>query len=142
MEAVDAHDHHLVARRKSGPNDDHVVLGTGDADRSRRDAATVGGKHPDILPVAATEHCGRGHKKLWRMARSTVIVIVVLSEWALGHRSFILFLMFAAVIAGALAYRELGREEDPSFAVKTMVVVAVWPGEQHVKHHSGCDAVY
>jgi multidrug efflux pump len=51
-----------------------------------------------------------------------------LSEWALGHRSFILFLMFAAVIAGALAYRELGREEDPSFAVKTMVVVAVWPG--------------
>jgi multidrug efflux pump len=51
-----------------------------------------------------------------------------LSEWALGNRSFISFLMIAAVIAGVLAYRKLGREEDPSFAVKTMVVVAVWPG--------------
>ncbi len=51
-----------------------------------------------------------------------------LSEWALGHRSFILFLMIASVIAGVLAYRKLGREEDPSFAIKTTVVVAVWPG--------------
>jgi len=51
-----------------------------------------------------------------------------LSEWALGHRAFVVFLMIASVIAGALAYRRLGREEDPSFAIKTMVVVAVWPG--------------
>jgi multidrug efflux pump subunit AcrB len=51
-----------------------------------------------------------------------------LSEWALGHRAFVVFLMIASVIAGAFAYRKLGREEDPSFAIKTMVVVAVWPG--------------
>jgi multidrug efflux pump len=51
-----------------------------------------------------------------------------LSEWALGHRPFVLFLMLAAVVAGVVAYRNLGREEDPSFAIKTMVVVAEWPG--------------
>ena len=51
-----------------------------------------------------------------------------LSEWGLNHRSFVLFLMLASVIAGVLSYRKLGREEDPSFAVKTMVIVAVWPG--------------
>ena len=51
-----------------------------------------------------------------------------LSEWALGHRSFVLFLMIASVIAGVTAYRSLGREEDPSFAIKTMVVSAEWPG--------------
>ncbi len=51
-----------------------------------------------------------------------------LSEWALGHRSFVLFLMIASIIAGVTAYRSLGREEDPSFAIKTMVVSAEWPG--------------
>jgi multidrug efflux pump subunit AcrB len=28
----------------------------------------------------------------------------------------------------AKAYRNLGREEDPAFAIKTMVVQANWPG--------------
>ncbi len=51
-----------------------------------------------------------------------------LSEWALRHRIFVLFLMIVSIIAGTLAYHKLGREEDPSFAIKTMVVVAVWPG--------------
>ncbi|MGU3540192.1 efflux RND transporter permease subunit [Methylobacterium sp. A54F] len=51
-----------------------------------------------------------------------------LSEWALGHRSFVWFLMAVCLIAGAIAYRGLGREEDPPFAIKTMVVQASWPG--------------
>ena len=50
------------------------------------------------------------------------------SEWALSHRSFVWFLMAICLVAGALAYRGLGREEDPPFAIKTMVVQAVWPG--------------
>lgn len=51
-----------------------------------------------------------------------------LSEWALSHRSFVWFLMIVAVIAGTLAYRSLGREEDPNFAIKLMVIGAEWPG--------------
>ena len=51
-----------------------------------------------------------------------------LSEWALAHKSFVWFLMGVCLIAGTLAYRNLGREEDPPFAIKTMVVQAVWPG--------------
>ena len=51
-----------------------------------------------------------------------------LSEWALSHRSFVWFLMAVAIVAGAMSYRKLGREEDPAFAIKTMVVQAVWPG--------------
>lgn len=51
-----------------------------------------------------------------------------LSEWALTHRSFVWFLMAIAIVAGGLAYEQLGREEDPAFAIKTMVVQAYWPG--------------
>ena len=51
-----------------------------------------------------------------------------LSEWALEHRSFVWFLMVIAVVAGVLGYTQLGREEDPSFSIKTMVVQAYWPG--------------
>lgn len=51
-----------------------------------------------------------------------------LSDWALGHRSFIWFLMMVAVIAGALSYMRLGREEDPSFTIRTMVISASFPG--------------
>ncbi|KMO15030.1 efflux RND transporter permease subunit [Methylobacterium platani] len=51
-----------------------------------------------------------------------------LSEWALSHRSFVWFLMAVAIVAGAMSYRKLGREEDPAFAIKTMVVQASWPG--------------
>ena len=47
-----------------------------------------------------------------------------LSEWAIGHRSFIWFLMLATLLAGALSYSRLGREEDPSFTIKVMVVAA------------------
>lgn len=51
-----------------------------------------------------------------------------LSEWALKHRSLVVYIMIVAVIAGCLAYFRLGRNEDPSFIIKTMVVQAAWPG--------------
>ena len=50
------------------------------------------------------------------------------SEWALNHRSFVWFLMIVAGIAGLMSYRNLGREEDPPFTIKTMVVQQRWPG--------------
>ncbi len=51
-----------------------------------------------------------------------------LSEWALKHRSLVAYLMIVAVAAGLLSYYRLGRNEDPSFIIKTMVVQAAWPG--------------
>jgi len=51
-----------------------------------------------------------------------------MSEWALSHRSFVWYLMLAALVAGVLSYMKLGREEDPAFTIKTMVVQANWPG--------------
>ncbi|OHV75391.1 efflux RND transporter permease subunit [Ensifer sp. LCM 4579] len=51
-----------------------------------------------------------------------------LSDWALEHRSLVWYFMIIFVVAGAYAYMALGREEDPSFTVKTMVIQAQWPG--------------
>lgn len=51
-----------------------------------------------------------------------------LSEWALKSRSVVIYLMIIAVAAGLLAFVRLGRNEDPSFVIKSMVVSAAWPG--------------
>ena len=51
-----------------------------------------------------------------------------LSEWALKRPSFIAFLMIIAVAAGVRAFGDLGRDEDPPFTVRTMIVAAAWPG--------------
>jgi multidrug efflux pump subunit AcrB len=51
-----------------------------------------------------------------------------LSEWALGRRSLIVFLMIIALVAGTLSFLRLGRDEDPAFTIRTMVVAAGWPG--------------
>lgn len=51
-----------------------------------------------------------------------------LSEWAIGSRALTIYLMLVAVIAGGAAYFNLGRDEDPSFTIKTMLVTALWPG--------------
>lgn len=53
---------------------------------------------------------------------------VNLSEWALKSRSVVIYLMVVAVVAGVFAFIRLGRNEDPAFVIKTMVVSAVWPG--------------
>ena len=54
--------------------------------------------------------------------------MINLSEWALKHRSLVAYIMIVAVIAGVLSYFRLGRSEDPTFIIKTMVVQAAWPG--------------
>ncbi|MFC0219658.1 multidrug efflux pump subunit AcrB [Pseudochelatococcus lubricantis] len=51
-----------------------------------------------------------------------------LSEWALRHRSLVIYFMIVAVAAGLLSFQRLGRNEDPTFVIKTMVVSAAWPG--------------
>ena len=51
-----------------------------------------------------------------------------LSDWALEHRSLVWYFMIVSAIAGIFAYITLGREEDPSFTIKTMVIAAQWPG--------------
>ena len=51
-----------------------------------------------------------------------------LSDWALQHRSFVWYLMIISMLAGAMAYVNIGREEDPNFTIKTMVISAVLPG--------------
>lgn len=50
------------------------------------------------------------------------------SDWALRHRSLIWYFMLMASLAGVLAYVNLGREEDPNFTIKTMLITATWPG--------------
>src|SRR5271165_6572664 len=51
-----------------------------------------------------------------------------LSDWALKHRSFMVFAMLAIIIAGLMSYYRLGRSEDPAFTFRTMIVQAAWPG--------------
>jgi len=51
-----------------------------------------------------------------------------LSEWALDHRSMVWFFMIIFTVVGVFSYFNLGREEDPNFTIKTMVVAAQWPG--------------
>ena len=51
-----------------------------------------------------------------------------LSAWAVQHPALVLFLIIVFSVAGLMSYLNLGRAEDPSFAIKTMVISAAWPG--------------
>jgi multidrug efflux pump len=51
-----------------------------------------------------------------------------LSKWAIGRRSLVVYFMIVALIAGSLSFLSLGRNEDPAFTFRTMVVQAAWPG--------------
>jgi len=51
-----------------------------------------------------------------------------LSALAVRERSVTLFFLLAVIIAGAFAYFNLGRAEDPSFTIKVFTVTAAWPG--------------
>ncbi|NBE08189.1 efflux RND transporter permease subunit [Paragemmobacter ruber] len=51
-----------------------------------------------------------------------------LSRLAVTNPAVTLFAILVALAAGAFAYVNLGRAEDPTFTIKTMVVTAVWPG--------------
>jgi multidrug efflux pump subunit AcrB len=51
-----------------------------------------------------------------------------LSAWAIDRASLIWYFLIVSMIAGTMAYVTLGREEDPNFTIKTMVIQAMWPG--------------
>jgi multidrug efflux pump subunit AcrB len=51
-----------------------------------------------------------------------------LSAWAVAHRSLVGFLIALIFVFGGLSYTKLGRNEDPSFTLKLLVVTAEWPG--------------
>jgi multidrug efflux pump len=51
-----------------------------------------------------------------------------LSDWALDRRSLVWYFMVVFLLAGVFSYLRLGREEDPNFTIKTMVIQANWPG--------------
>src|SRR5262249_4685049 len=51
-----------------------------------------------------------------------------LSEWAVTHRSLVLFLVVAVLTVGAVSFARLGRLEDPNFNAPAMTAVGGWPG--------------
>src|SRR6478672_7298573 len=51
-----------------------------------------------------------------------------LTEWALGHRAVVLFLIIVVSIAGVFSFSKLGQLEDPKFSVPSMTAVIIWPG--------------
>lgn len=51
-----------------------------------------------------------------------------LAEFAIRQRTFVIFFTVLCVIAGGLSYFKLGKLEDPSFTVKSAVVVTLYPG--------------
>ena len=51
-----------------------------------------------------------------------------LSDWALDHASLVWYFMIVFTVAGVFSFFNLGREEDPSFTIKTMVIATQWPG--------------
>ncbi|MGZ5100765.1 MAG: efflux RND transporter permease subunit [Usitatibacter sp.] len=51
-----------------------------------------------------------------------------LSEWALAHRTLVLYFMIVLAAVGVGSYLRLGQAEDPEFTFKLMVVRTLWPG--------------
>ncbi len=51
-----------------------------------------------------------------------------LSQWSITHRALVLFMIILLGAAGVYSYLNLGRAEDPSFTIKTMIVHVGWPG--------------
>src|SRR5829696_4133132 len=51
-----------------------------------------------------------------------------LSAIAVRERAVTLFFILLLVAAGAYAFVNLGRAEDPSFTIKNLTVPAAWPG--------------
>ena len=51
-----------------------------------------------------------------------------LSKWALEHEALTRYLMIVLMVLGAVAYFQLGQDEDPPFTFRAMVVRTFWPG--------------
>lgn len=54
--------------------------------------------------------------------------MIKLAEFAIRQRTFLLFFTALSIIAGIYSYFDLGKLEDPSFTIKTAVVVTIYPG--------------
>jgi multidrug efflux pump len=50
------------------------------------------------------------------------------SRWALDHPALTRYLLLVLMLLGAVAYFQLGQDEDPPFTFRAMVVRAYWPG--------------
>jgi multidrug efflux pump len=51
-----------------------------------------------------------------------------LTEWALEHRTVVLFLIIVIGVAGVFSFSRLGQLEDPKFSVPSMTATVIWPG--------------
>ncbi len=51
-----------------------------------------------------------------------------ISEWALRHRTLVLYAMLVLTLIGLMSYTQLGQSEDPPFTFKAMVIRTGWPG--------------
>jgi multidrug efflux pump len=51
-----------------------------------------------------------------------------LTAWAITHRPLVNYFMAVLVVIGVWSYMRLGRNEDPTFTIKAMVVQTMWPG--------------
>ena len=51
-----------------------------------------------------------------------------LSRWAIRHPALVGFLIALLFAAGTAQFFALGRDEDPGFTLKEMIVAAAWPG--------------
>ncbi|TPG49340.1 efflux RND transporter permease subunit [Sphingomonas glacialis] len=51
-----------------------------------------------------------------------------LSRWAIRHPALVGFLIAILFAAGAAQFLMLGRDEDPGFTLKEMIVAGTWPG--------------
>ena len=80
----------------------------------------------DIVVTAGVQALRPGQQV--RLLGGAAMIGPNLSEWAVSRRSLIVYFMIAAVVAGSLSFFRLGRNEDPAFTFRTMVVQAAWPG--------------
>ncbi len=53
---------------------------------------------------------------------------MTLSNFALRQKTFVIFFTILGMIAGIVSYFDLGKLEDPSFTVKSAVIVTLYPG--------------
>jgi len=51
-----------------------------------------------------------------------------LARWGIEHPSLLIYLILIILISGGAAYFQLGQRDLPTYAIKTMVVSAQWPG--------------
>ena len=62
-----------------------------------------------------------------------------LTEWAIRHKALVIYFMLVCIVAGVSAYLHLGRNEDPEFTVKTMVVHDAMAGRDPGRNHAAGD---